>query len=378
MRGRTLDLLAAASPPCATPAAAASSRPVARELAFVPGENAAVGWYRAKIICPGGGLRRVGVAALGTGQRLVGSFETSVPGRFSAYIHVGPQIASVRFRLEIAGARAGDGMTATMRPIGLAEFIWNTLRRGLLRRPIAHLRYFHRPADPFIVSLAFPRPPRFADENEAYDWWIGNREAAACRELIRPAAATTAQSPTLAILLNVSDPRPDHLKKAIDSVLSQSSPNWQIAIADDASVNLDIRAILDDAAKRDSRIAVHRHDRRGGVSAALNAALALVSAPFLTRLDPADTLAPFAIEAAAAHLRDRPSTRLLYSDEDRIDADERRFRPYFKAHFFRGIVLFIQLHRPDVRAPCRYDEAPRRLAHCLRRGGALRPRAAGS
>ena len=241
MRSRTVDLKPVAPSSRAMSAPADGRwRPVRCQLAFVPGERVAAGWYRAKIACPGGGLRRVGVAALGAGETSIGSFETSVPGRFSAYVHLGPQVASVQFRLEIADARAGEGMTATLRRIGLAEFIWHALRRGLPRRPMTLLRYFYSPVDSFIVTLAFPTPPRFADENEKYDWWIANREAAACRDVIGRAAVT--ECPRISILLTVSDPRPDNLRQAIDSVLSQSSPQWELSIADDASVNPDIRA----------------------------------------------------------------------------------------------------------------------------------------
>jgi hypothetical protein len=48
-------------------------------------------------------------------------------------------------------------------------------------------------------------------------------------------------------------------------------------------------------------------------------------------LDNDDELAPFALFEVASALNEKPELDLIYSDEDKIDADDNRFDPHFKA-----------------------------------------------
>jgi GT2 family glycosyltransferase len=321
--GRTVDLLSPSSR--ASPVGGGS--PLSRELAFAPPIGG--GWYRAKIA--GAGLRRVGIVACGADSVAIGSFETSVPGRFAGYIHAGAPVARLRFRLD----GATQDLAATLRPIGGAEFLWQALRHGGLKPPRRALSYFNGPPEPFIVTLRFPRPPRFADERERYAWWIANREAAVYRAVIGSVASEPREHPPLSILLAVADARPDRLRDAIASVVSQSSPRWQLVIAVDTSADADVHTVAANAAGCDSRATVVSCDRRDGPD--VNAALHAATSPFVTTLLPDDRLAPLAVEAIGAFLRANPATRLLYADEDRIDGAGVRQLPYFKSDFSREL-----------------------------------------
>ena len=163
------------------------------------------------------------------------------------------------------------------------------------------------------------------------------------------------ETPRIAILLTVCDPDPLYLQKAIDSVFAQTSSNWQLCIADDASTDPKVAQILDEVARRDARVLLTRRQKRGGISAATNTAFGQSSSPFITCLDHDDLLAPTAIEVCARHLAAHPDCRLLFSDEDKIDEQDERFSPYFKPRRFSRELFYsgnyinhLTLHHADT------------------------------
>ncbi len=296
------------------------------------------GWYRAKIISPEGRLLRVGIETVDRTGALISTFESVTSNKgFKGNVFLGPSVVSLRLRLDCTGPR-DDAMSATLRPIPLIEFIWHSLRRGFLRRPLIFLKYFFRPQESFVMTYNFPRPTRFAGQNELYEWWIAKREHAAVDRVLAPPCVRTFERPSISILMRVCDPQPKYLRKAIDSVLRQTTPNWELCIADDASMNHEVRDILSGATSADGRIKLQMLERKGGLSAAANSALAQASTPFALCLDHEDMLATFAIEAVSTYLGARADAGLVYSDEDKIDQNEKRFLPYFKPEFSRELL----------------------------------------
>lgn len=83
--------------------------------------------------------------------------------------------------------------------------------------------------------------------------------------------------------------------EAIASLEEQRFADWRAVLVDDASTD-ETGALFDDAAARDDRFTVIHLDRRRGLGAARNAALATVDTPFLGFLDADDVLLPGALE----------------------------------------------------------------------------------
>ena len=69
----------------------------------------------------------------------------------------------------------------------------------------------------------------------------------------------------------------DFLKIAIDSVRSQTSPNWQLCIADDKSSSSETVSYLKSIESSDPRIQIIFKDNNSGISETLNAALRISS-----------------------------------------------------------------------------------------------------
>jgi GT2 family glycosyltransferase len=292
------------------------------------------GWHRIKIVSPDLSLQRVSIEALDGGERRIGAFEMVTPGnRFTAYAFLGLPVDSLRIRLDTVSL-SGVSPIATLRRIPLIEYIWRSLRRGSARRPLVSLRYFFDPPDPFIITLGFPQPR----QNALYQQWIAKREGPAYKRLLKSMSVSIAERPSIAVLMTVCDPRPIVIRKAIDSVRRQTSDNWQLCIADDASTNPEVIQVLANAAQSDKRIQLRMRGRRGGISAASNTAFELVSSPFVARLDQDGTLARSAVDTLSRYLSHRTQMRLAYSDEDKIGQSGERFEPFFKPDFSRELL----------------------------------------
>lgn len=172
------------------------------------------------------------------------------------------------------------------------------------------------------------------DDARAYTLWRYAVDARARRdELADFSAAFTANPeafPAISILMPVYNPRPEHLRAALESVLAQSYPSWQLCIADDASTDPETGQILKEYAAKDSRIVVVTRERNGHIAAATNTALELAAHPWSALMDQDDELTPDALAFVAKAIAEHPSATLFFSDEDKINEKGELYSPYFK------------------------------------------------
>jgi glycosyltransferase involved in cell wall biosynthesis len=123
-------------------------------------------------------------------------------------------------------------------------------------------------------------------------------------------------APRFSIITPVCDPPPEVLTSAIASVVAQTDADWQLCLVDDASESPAVRVILDDVARRDPRVTLHRRNVRGGIAVATNDALARARGEFVAFLDHDDELHPNALEAVRRAMREHDDVDYLYTDED--------------------------------------------------------------
>lgn len=147
------------------------------------------------------------------------------------------------------------------------------------------------------------------------------------------------KKPKISILMPVYDPPVQYLDKAIQSVRGQLYPEWELCIADDASENQQVRDLLSKHAKEDNRIKVVFREENGHISNASNSALALASGEFIALLDHDDLLPEHALYHLAKTIINHPDVGLIYSDEDKVDAQGVRHSPYFKCDFNPELML---------------------------------------
>jgi glycosyltransferase involved in cell wall biosynthesis len=136
--------------------------------------------------------------------------------------------------------------------------------------------------------------------------------------------------PLISILLPVYNTDEIWLRKCLDSVLAQLYPHWELCVADDASTVPHVRSVLEEYMAADGRIRVLFREANGHISAASNTALSLATGVYVALLDHDDELTPDALYEVVSLINRQPDTDMIYSDEDKIDAQGRRHSPFFK------------------------------------------------
>ncbi|AKX86556.1 glycosyltransferase family 2 protein [Enterococcus durans] len=137
--------------------------------------------------------------------------------------------------------------------------------------------------------------------------------------------------PLISIAMPVYNVEIKWLEKCIDSVINQTYDNWELCISDDASTAPKIKKCLEAYEKKEPRIKVVFRKENGHISLATNSALEIATGEFIALLDNDDELPPHALFEVVKVLNERPELDVIYSDEDKIDAEGNRFDPHFKA-----------------------------------------------
>lgn len=159
---------------------------------------------------------------------------------------------------------------------------------------------------------------------DAYSLWFYGKHTPDIRQ------AAAGGHAAFSILMPVYNPAPEHFRAALDSVLAQTHDNWELCLADDASSNAEIRAIIREYAEKDGRIRFMFRERNGGIAQATNSALELARHEWSLLVDQDDLLEPEALAVMAAYIDRHPDGMLFYSDEDKVNDDGALFAPYFK------------------------------------------------
>lgn len=208
---------------------------------------------------------------------------------------------------------------------------------NLLQRLVSQVRVFNRERlrRRHLVRLEQPPPPlRYADWVARFDRITGaNRLALERRLQALPAR------PLLSLVMPVYEPDLDWLDQAIRSVRRQMDPHWELCIADDASRDPRVLALLRRHARQEPRIRVVARESNGHISACSNSALALVRGSHVGWLDQDDLLREHALLLMAEALGRWPQAQVLYSDEDKLDPDGARCEPYFKPDWNPELLL---------------------------------------
>ncbi|MEA2735824.1 MAG: hypothetical protein QOE14_2275, partial [Humisphaera sp.] len=140
--------------------------------------------------------------------------------------------------------------------------------------------------------------------------------------------ATAPIAPAVSVLMPVYNAA-RYLAEAVESILAQTFRDFEFVIVDDGSTDRS-PAMLDEYAKRDSRIRIIRRPNTGIVGA-LNDAIAESKAALIARMDADDVSLPDRLEKQVAYLRDHAECVALGSRVVGID-------PY-------GCVLFQSEHK---------------------------------
>jgi O-antigen biosynthesis protein len=191
------------------------------------------------------------------------------------------------------------------------------------------------------ACFAIPRGFVLPQKMEPYQAWLAvnhfMEEDAKCLRIRLEAAGSTL--PCISVVMPVYNPNPKFLDDAIRSVVNQVYGNWELCIADDASTDDEVRNTLSYWQSIDTRIRVVLRQTNGNISIATNEAARIAAGAFLAFLDHDDLLTPDALGEVALALAANPDADLLYSDDDKIDQNGKRFAPQFKPDWSPELLL---------------------------------------
>jgi GT2 family glycosyltransferase len=260
-------------------------------------------------------------------------------------------VHALRFDPSIRRARFGIADCCIAR-LGRAGALLRMLVAEGRRPGIASCLEITRAAIAFIRKTAkigmsdatadlFARQQLRAGHTSGYADWVRRYDMIDKTELtvLRERASRITDGPLISILLPVYNTPERWLRRCIDSVLHQAYPHWELCIADDASPQPHVVRVLQEYAARDRRIRLCLRDHNGHIAEASNSALALATGSYVGLLDHDDELRPHALLEMAEAIVADPQAALLYSDEDKLDADGRRCEPNFKPDWNYELLL---------------------------------------
>jgi len=173
-----------------------------------------------------------------------------------------------------------------------------------------------------------------------YQHWIAHVEEQYPPEKVQQMRDVIGEGPKISVLIPVYNVPIEYLCACIDSVLNQYYENWELCIADDASKGREIKRVLEKYAKKDERIKVVFRETNGHISEATNSALALATGEYVALLDNDDLLKREALLEVAMLIHQHPDADMIYSDEDKINADgSERIWPSFKPDWSPDVFL---------------------------------------
>jgi O-antigen biosynthesis protein len=186
-----------------------------------------------------------------------------------------------------------------------------------------------------------------------YERWLAasaptEQDLARMRELSHKMAL----QPLVSLVMPVYNSAESWLREAIASVRAQAYVGWELCIADDASPDPHVRAVLEEEAAAEPRIKLIIRDQNGGIAAATNSALEATSGKWIGFLDHDDLLQPHALYRVVERINKEPDVDLVYSDEDKLLRDGRRGIPFFKPDWSPDLLSTINYvnHFTVVRA----------------------------
>ena len=174
----------------------------------------------------------------------------------------------------------------------------------------------------------------------SYEMWIQKHENLTEKQRMdfRLDTSRMGRPVKISILIPTYNSQIRWLELAIQSVMRQIYPHWELVVCDDGSDQTELREYLEKLSSRDPRIRVFFQKERGHISAACNRALAEATADWAAVLDHDDELHEAALYHVAQAIQRHPGSALIYSDEDKITPEGRRFDPYFKSDFDRVLM----------------------------------------
>jgi GT2 family glycosyltransferase len=137
----------------------------------------------------------------------------------------------------------------------------------------------------------------------------------------------SSRQPLFSIIMRTRNPERKYLEQAVDSVIRQTYLNWELCVYPAESCPSWVEKYLQDLGASEPRIRVCHATEGSGERG-----------DYVAFLDQHDVLSPVALHRVAEVLQETPAD-LIYSDEDRLNAQGRHVEPLFKPDWSPELLL---------------------------------------
>jgi GT2 family glycosyltransferase len=169
-----------------------------------------------------------------------------------------------------------------------------------------------------------------SDDRTYNDYLIAMNELDDSSDLKEEEAISFPYRPKISIITSALNTEERWLRVSIEATTRQLYDNWELCIAAGGTTAADVKAVLDEYARKDDRIKITFLHQDTSIARSSNTALSMASGEFIGLLGDGDELSPLATYEIVKLLNENSDVDFIYTDEDRIIGDGHRCDPQFK------------------------------------------------
>jgi len=134
----------------------------------------------------------------------------------------------------------------------------------------------------------------------------------------------------VSIIVSVGNTKEKWLRPCIESVRNQVYDNWELCIVYSGPSSSHIEGMLKEYSQKNKRIRIKFLAEKKEIAGNLNEALSLVNGEYVGFLGSNDEIDSSALYEIVKLLNKNKDTDFIYTDEDKISTEGKRFEPHFK------------------------------------------------
>ncbi len=143
--------------------------------------------------------------------------------------------------------------------------------------------------------------------------------------------------PKISIVTPVYNTNLEYFKKTYESVINQVYTNWEWVIVEDCSKNKAIKTFLKTIKHKD--IKIFYNNKNEGIVKTSNRGIGKATGKYVAFLDDNDLLSPDALISVVEAIDKNKNLKLIYSDEDKLTADDKYVDQFFKPDWSYDLLL---------------------------------------
>lgn len=173
---------------------------------------------------------------------------------------------------------------------------------------------------------------------DSYDiWMLKNTIDDRKRFIIKSDIENYIYKPLISIVMPAYKSDETLLVEAINSIINQLYDNWELWIVDDCTPNDIIKKVVD--RYTDKRINLYRMDKNSHISIATNKGAEKSKGEFIFLMDHDDLISEDCLYEVVKVLNKNKNIDIVYSDDDKITMEGKRYSPQFKPDFSPELLL---------------------------------------